>query len=148
MLQYPNTNRKWQVLKVGNITCLTVVHPVENDLWCSVPARHNITSHFTLGLSCQTKIQNLRIISVDLTLCHLLPYKKLTEYFYWPLIRSFRSQRGYRASDPERHFGKCSDLFPCLEQDEKMSNCSFNCIYWVNTSWWWVRHRNPASGVL
>lgn len=42
------------------VTCLTVVHPVEYDLWSSVPARHNIASHFTLCLSCQAKVQDLR----------------------------------------------------------------------------------------
>lgn len=50
--------------KEGNIpTCLTVMHPVENHLRCSVPACHNITCHFTLCLSCQAKIQNLGIYS-------------------------------------------------------------------------------------
>lgn len=59
---------KMSVLKEGNIvTCLTVVHPVEYDLWCSVPARHNITSHFTLCLSCQTKVQDLRTVTVTIS---------------------------------------------------------------------------------
>lgn len=47
------------ILKEDIITCLTVVHPVEDDLWCSVPACHNITSHFTLCLSRQAKVQDL-----------------------------------------------------------------------------------------
>ena len=48
-------------IKEGNIvTCLTVVHPVEYDLWCSVPARHNVAGHFALRLSRQAKIQDLR----------------------------------------------------------------------------------------
>lgn len=44
------------------ITCLTVVHPVEYDLRCSVPTCHNIACHFALGLSCQTEIQDLTTV--------------------------------------------------------------------------------------
>lgn len=72
----------WKLLfvwKEGNIpTCLTVVHPVEYDLRCSVPARHNITRHFTLCLSCQAKIQDLRIVTVRFTTW------KLKWWPFWP----------------------------------------------------------------
>lgn len=61
-----NWKRLFVLIKGGH-TCLTVVHPVEYDLWCSVPSRHNITGHFALCLSCQAKIQDLRKVPVRFT---------------------------------------------------------------------------------
>lgn len=40
-------------------TCLTVVHPVEYDLWSSVPAGHHITSHLGLCVPRQAEVQDL-----------------------------------------------------------------------------------------
>lgn len=36
-----------------------VVHPVEHDLWSTVPPRGHITRHFIVCVPCQTEIQDL-----------------------------------------------------------------------------------------
>lgn len=41
-------------------TCHVVVHPVEHDLWGSVPPGGYIARHFIICVPCQTKIQDLR----------------------------------------------------------------------------------------
>lgn len=40
-------------------TCHVVVHPVEHDLWSTVPPRGHITGHFIVCVPCQTEIQDL-----------------------------------------------------------------------------------------
>jgi len=44
----------------GEFTSLCVVHPVEDDLGRSVPARHHVASHLSVGLPRQAKIKNLK----------------------------------------------------------------------------------------
>lgn len=43
----------------GKVTGLCVVHPVEDDLWRSVPAGHNIAGHLCVRLPRQAEIQDL-----------------------------------------------------------------------------------------
>lgn len=42
------------------LTCLTVVHPIEDDFWSSVPPGGHITGHGILGVSGQAKVQDLQ----------------------------------------------------------------------------------------
>lgn len=42
------------------LTCLVVMHPVQNDFWGSVPARNHVASHFSISVSGQAKIQDLQ----------------------------------------------------------------------------------------
>lgn len=44
----------------GTSTGLRVVHPVEDDLGRSVPARHHVARHLSVGLPGQAEIQNLK----------------------------------------------------------------------------------------
>ena len=39
---------------------MAVVHPVEDDLWSSVPASHHIARHLTVCLPSQAKVQDLK----------------------------------------------------------------------------------------
>lgn len=67
----------WDIL-----TCLTVVHPVEYDLWCSVPARHDVTGHFTLRLSGQAKVQNLKFNTENKTVTVCSTTRQLTKFYF------------------------------------------------------------------
>lgn len=40
-------------------TCHVVVHPIQHDLWSSVPPCGDITGHFIICVPCQTEIQDL-----------------------------------------------------------------------------------------
>lgn len=42
------------------LTCLVVVHPVQNYFWGSVPACNHVASHFSISMSGQAKIQDLQ----------------------------------------------------------------------------------------
>lgn len=42
------------------LTCLVVMHPVQNDFWSSVPACNHIAGHLSISVSCQTKVQDLQ----------------------------------------------------------------------------------------
>lgn len=42
-----------------NYTILVVVHPVQHDFRCSVPARGHVSRHLIICLSCQAKIKDL-----------------------------------------------------------------------------------------
>lgn len=44
----------------GLLTCLVVMHPVQDDLWGSVPPCDHVASHLSISLSGQAKIQNLQ----------------------------------------------------------------------------------------
>lgn len=43
-------------------TCHVVMHPVQHDLWGTVPAGRHVAGHLIVGVSCQTKVQNLTTI--------------------------------------------------------------------------------------
>lgn len=44
----------------GLLTCLVVMHPVQDDFWGSVPPCDHIASHLSISLSGQAKIQDLQ----------------------------------------------------------------------------------------
>lgn len=46
-------------LNVCLFTCHVVVHPVEHDLWGSVPPGGYVACHFIIGVPGQTKVQDL-----------------------------------------------------------------------------------------
>lgn len=56
MVLQPRTS--WLIVCLS--TCHVVVHPVEHDLWGSVPPCGDVASHFVIGVPCQTKVQDLR----------------------------------------------------------------------------------------
>lgn len=44
----------------GLLTCLVVMHPVQDDFWGSVPPCDHVASHLSISLSGQAKIQDLQ----------------------------------------------------------------------------------------
>ena len=62
------TTRRVQCLQVPlrvnashcRLTRLCVVHPVEDDLWSAVPARHHVARHLRVGLPRQPKVKDLK----------------------------------------------------------------------------------------
>lgn len=54
--------------KPGNFwmssTCHVVMHPVQHDLWGTIPASGYIAGHLIISVPRQTKVQNLRAIGV------------------------------------------------------------------------------------
>lgn len=47
------------IIKGSKVTCLSIMHPVENDFGGSVPACHYIARHLSFCVSRQSKVQNL-----------------------------------------------------------------------------------------
>lgn len=43
-------------------TCHVVMHPVQHDLRCTVPASGHVAGHLVISVPCQTKVQNLGTI--------------------------------------------------------------------------------------
>lgn len=63
---YPEHSSIYRRIAEGSFfmpsTCHVVMHPVQHDLWGSVPAGRHIAGHLIVGVSCQTKVQNLTTI--------------------------------------------------------------------------------------
>lgn len=63
---YPEHSSIYRRITEGSFfmpsTCHVVMHPVQHDLWGTVPAGRHVAGHLIVGVSCQTKVQNLTTI--------------------------------------------------------------------------------------
>lgn len=48
------------IAEAMQLTCLVVMHPVQNDFWSSVPACNHVAGHLSISVSCQTEVQDLQ----------------------------------------------------------------------------------------
>lgn len=56
----PGSSPDSHTAEARQLTCLVVMHPVQNDFWGSVPARNHVAGHFSISVSGQAKIQDLQ----------------------------------------------------------------------------------------
>lgn len=57
----PGSSPDGDTTDARQLTCLVVMHPVQNDFWGSVPARHHVARHLSISVSGQAKIQDLQV---------------------------------------------------------------------------------------
>lgn len=80
-------------------TCHVVMHPVQHDLWGTIPASGYIAGHLIISVPRQTKVQNLRAIGVKKKKKRL--FAKYSQIFtqraavHSPSAHSLRSPPGY-----------------------------------------------------
>lgn len=89
------------LLVVLYLTCLWVVHPVEDNLWCSVPAGHNITRHLWICLTCKSKVQDLHTNVTVFYICQDSWCRYSFKLCYRPsCFNTFNSQSWFTARFP------------------------------------------------